>query len=61
MNPIQQYYNLERNAEINWFWDEGFEILFGDHINGYTEVLKVDTWEEVENIFKQIIGGIQCN
>jgi hypothetical protein len=41
VNPIQEYYNLERNAEIKSFWDEGFQIQFGDRINGYEESIYV--------------------
>ena len=55
MNPIQEYYNTERNAEISWFWDSGFYVWFGDEINGYKSYIRCKTWEEVEEVFRKKI------
>ena len=55
MNPIQEYYDLEKNAEIRWFWDSGFNIIFGDSWNGYeaSGAISCNTWKEVEEVFRK--------
>ncbi len=31
---LQAIYDSEYNIELSWFWDGGFDICIGDHING---------------------------
>ena len=50
---IQQYYDLETNGEIHWIWDAGFDVYFNYQPEGYKEHYFVETWDEVENIFKE--------
>lgn len=50
---IQGVYNSEINGSINWFWDGGFDISLGDEMNGVVSKHNVDTWEEVEEWFKE--------
>jgi len=51
---FQQYYDLEKNFEINCFWNGGFNIHFGDYVNGFEDkIYTCSTWEEVEEVFKK--------
>jgi hypothetical protein len=59
MNPIQEYYDLEKNAEIRWFWNAGFVIEFGDCVNGFTEHIECATWQEVEEVFRKRVEGLK--
>lgn len=34
---LQEAYNSEINIEISCFWDGGWTVSLGDHINGYKE------------------------
>ena len=58
-SPIQKYYDLKRNADISWFWDEGFVIKFGDVTNGWKGIRFADTWKEVEEIFEDKLKQIK--
>ena len=58
MNPIQEYYDKEKNFSIHCFWDSGFQVWFGDQVNGYvtpyvTPYEICETWEEVEEVFRK--------
>ena len=50
---FQQMYDFEQNFVIDCFWDEGFEIKFGDRINGFTEEHGAEIWQEVEETFRK--------
>lgn len=72
MSILQELYDLEINASIEWFWDNGFEITLGDAMNGYCDETCVRTWEEAEqwlrekaayhypHAAKELIGTIAC-
>ena len=55
---FQQYYDLEKNFEISCFWDDGFKIRFSD-LNGYIAYHYIETWKEVEEIFKNKIKELK--
>ncbi len=60
MTPIekmQAIYDMEINCQINSFWDGGFYVTFGDHINGWkTQEENFETYQEaVDWIYEQAL------
>ena len=48
MNIFEKLYAAEINIEISSFWDAGFAVRIGDHMNGYKAVTDGLSWREVE-------------
>ena len=47
-NVLEDLYESEINFHIGTFWDAGYDVFLGDHLNGYIdESLQIDTIEEV--------------
>ena len=56
MSVIQDYYDTENNfVLVRCFWDEGFEVCFGDVLNGFKDSYDCRTWKDVEKVFKMKI------
>lgn len=37
LQKLQQIYDWELNARIDWFWDGGFDVALGDDCNGWID------------------------
>ena len=37
MDILQDLYRSEINAKIEWFWDGGVDVVFGDEMNGWKD------------------------
>lgn len=48
MSILQRLYDSEINAKIEWFWDSGFDVTLGDHMNGYVDSMNTRDWAEAE-------------
>lgn len=48
MSVFQRLYDSEINASVDWFWDCGFEVSLGDHLNGIKAEKNLASWAEVE-------------
>jgi hypothetical protein len=48
MSIFQRLYDSEINFEVSGFYDAGFDVRLGDHLNGLLAEGKVETWAEVE-------------
>ena len=48
MSVLQDIYDSEINVEISTFWDDGYTVKLGDHINGYKAEGSFDRWGQVE-------------
>ena len=48
MSILQRLYDSEINFEVSGFYDAGFDVRLGDHLNGFLAEGKVETWAEVE-------------
>jgi hypothetical protein len=48
MSIFQRLYNSEINFEVSGFYDAGFDVRLGDHLNGFLAEGKVETWAEAE-------------
>jgi hypothetical protein len=48
MSILQRLYDSEINFEISGFYDAGFDVRLGDHLNGFIAKGKVDTWADAE-------------
>lgn len=46
---IQAVYDMEVNADICWFWDNGFFAVMGDFVNGLGERESFETHEKAVN------------
>jgi len=47
-NKVQAFYDSEKNARIEWFWDAGFYVTLGDDVNGWkTDRENFETFAEV--------------
>lgn len=44
---MQDLYDSEINAAVEWFWDGGFDVRLGDHMNGWHKSGCVNSWSEV--------------
>lgn len=49
MSILQELYDSEINAKIEWFWDNGFEVMLGDEMNGYVAHERLDDFSSVED------------
>ena len=59
-SPIQDYYDTENNfVLVRCFWDTGFEVCFGDVMNGFKDIHQCNTWKEVEEVFKNKLDEIK--
>jgi hypothetical protein len=47
MSILQRLYNSEINFEVSAFYDAGFDVRLGDHLNGFVAEDKV-AWAEAE-------------
>ncbi len=45
---FQRVYDAEQNIRLSWFWDAGFEIAWGDKVNGIIDQATFQTFAEVE-------------
>jgi hypothetical protein len=43
MNIFQRLYDSEINFEVSGFYDAGFDVRLGDHLNGFLVKGKVET------------------
>lgn len=48
MSILEELYNSEINAKIEWFWDGGFDVTLGDGMNGYLDSINTRDWSEAE-------------
>jgi hypothetical protein len=48
MSILQRLYDSEINFEVSNFYDDGFDVRLGDHLNGFIAKGKVGTWAEAE-------------
>jgi hypothetical protein len=48
MSILQRLYDSEINFEVSGFYDAGFDVRLGDHLNGFLVKDKVETWAEAE-------------
>jgi len=48
MSIFQRLYESEINFEVSGFYDAGFDVRLGDHLNGFIAKSKVETWTEAE-------------
>ena len=48
MTVFQRLYDSEINFSVSTFWDGGFDVNLGDHLNGFKAETNVRTWAEVE-------------
>lgn len=59
LEKIQAVYDMEINAKIGWFWDGGYEVIFGDHINGYGEQMGFERLEDAADwLYQQALKKI---
>jgi len=47
MKILQNLYDSEINFSIQTFWDGGFDVKLGDHMNGFSASTTVETAEEI--------------
>jgi hypothetical protein len=45
-HTLQRLYESEINFSITTFWDDGFEVKLGDHMNGFKAETNVRTFAE---------------
>lgn len=45
-HTLQDLYDSEINFVIECFWDAGFRVSLGDRLNGWKDVIEVDTFDE---------------
>jgi hypothetical protein len=48
MSILQRLYNSEINFEVSAFYDAGFDVRLGDHLNGFLVEGKAETWADAE-------------
>jgi hypothetical protein len=48
LSILQRLYDSEINFEVSGFYDAGFDVRLGDHLNGFVAKGKVETWTEAE-------------
>ena len=48
MSIFQRLYDSEINFEVSGFYDAGFDVRLGDHLNGFLVKDKVETWADAE-------------
>jgi hypothetical protein len=48
MSIFQRLYDSEINFEVSSFYDAGFDVRLGDHLNGFIAQGEVATWTEAE-------------
>jgi hypothetical protein len=48
MSILQRLYDSEINFEVSGFYDAGFDVGLGDHLNGFLVKDKVETWADAE-------------
>jgi hypothetical protein len=48
MSILQRLYDSEINFEVSGFYDAGFDVRLGDHLNGFLAKGKVETWADAE-------------
>ena len=48
MSILQRLYDSEINFEVSGFYDAGFDVRVGDHLNGFRVKDKVETWANAE-------------
>jgi hypothetical protein len=48
MSVFRRLYDSEINFEVSGFYDAGFDVRLGDHLNGFLAEGKVETWDEAE-------------
>lgn len=48
MSVVQDLYHSEINFSVSTFWDQGYEVKLGDHMNGFVAETNVDRWGQVE-------------
>lgn len=44
---IDRLYASEINWEVSTFWDAGYEVKLGDHMNGYVAEANIALWSDV--------------
>lgn len=49
MSILQELYDSEINATIEWFWDGGFDLNLGDGMNGFVAKGCALSWAEAED------------
>jgi hypothetical protein len=56
LEVLEKAYHSEINIEISSFWDNGWTVSLGDHMNGYKETdILVETNELADTIHKMIL------
>jgi hypothetical protein len=53
MSILQRLYDSEINFEVSGFYDAGFDVRFGDHLNGFLVEDKVETWADAETWLRE--------
>jgi hypothetical protein len=53
MSILQRLYDSEINFEVSGFYDAGFDVRLGDHLNGFLVKDKVETWAEAETWLRE--------
>ena len=48
MSILQRLYESGINFEVSGFYDAGFDVRLGDHLNGFIAKGKVETWADAE-------------
>jgi hypothetical protein len=53
MSIFQRLYDSEINFEVSGFYDAGFDVRLGDHLNGFLVKGKVETWADAETWLRE--------
>jgi hypothetical protein len=53
MSILQRLYDSEINFGVSGFYDAGFDVRLGDHLNGFLMKDKVETWAEAETWLRE--------
>ena len=53
MSIFQRLYDSEINFEVSGFYDAGFGVRLGDHLNGFLTEGKVETWADAETWLRE--------
>ena len=48
MSILQRLYDSENNFEVSGFYDAGFDVRLGDHLNGFLVKGRVEAWTDAE-------------
>ena len=56
MSIFQRLYDSEINFEVSAFYDAGFDVRLGDHLNGFLAEGKVETWAEGGSASRPSVG-----